>query len=275
MAFSIADTACVDPRAELADDVEVGPYCVIGPDVRIGRGTRLVGHACLLGVASLGEFNVVSPYVVIGGDPQDVSYQGTPTRVEIGDHNVIREGVTINRATEKEDGVTRIGSHCFFMATSHVAHDCKLGDRITIANGSMLGGHVHVEDYASISGGVAVHHFVTIGGYSFVGGQSRITHDVPPYMLVDGNPSKVRCINVVGLKRNGVSVEGIDALHEAHRLIYRAKMSVRHATEILEGHGHMTPEVRRLLGFVQAQHEGKHGRGRERFRKGGRVLVEE
>ncbi len=129
------------------------------------------------------------------------------------------------------------------MATSHVAHDCKLGDRITIANGTMLGGHVHVESHASISGGVAVHHYATIGGYSFVGGQSRIIHDVPRYMLVDGNPSKVRCINVVGLKRNGIGPEAIDALHEAHRLIYRAKMNAKQAAEILESHGHLLPEV--------------------------------
>jgi UDP-N-acetylglucosamine acyltransferase len=267
MATLIADTACVDPRAEIADGVEIGPYCVVGPDVKIGRGTRLVGHVCLMGVTTLGEGNVLSPFCVIGGDPQDVSYKGSPTRVEIGDHNIIRESVTINRGTEKEDGLTRLGSHNYLMATSHVAHDCKLGDRITIANGSMLGGHVHVESYASISGGVAVHHYVTIGGYSFVGGQSRIYHDVPRFMLVDGNPSKVRCINVVGLKRNGITDEGIEALHEAHRLIYRAKMSARHAADILESHNHMLPEVRRLLECVQAQHEGKHGRARERGRK--------
>src|SRR5207244_11353904 len=117
--------------------------------------------------------------------------------------NIISDNVTIHRATEKEDGITRLGSQCFLMAGAHVAHDCRLGDRITIANGTMLGGHVHVESHASLSGGVAVHHYATIGGYSFVGGQSRIVHDVPPYMLVDGNPSKIRCINVVGLKRNG------------------------------------------------------------------------
>ncbi len=125
---------------------------------------------------------------------------------------------------------------------------------------------MHVESYASISGGVAVHHYSSVGGYSFVGGQSRIYHDVPPFMLVDGNPSKVRCINVVGLKRNGIGAEGVASLHEAHRLIYRAKMSPRHARDILESHGHMTPEVDRLLVFVQAQHEGKHGRARERWR---------
>lgn len=267
MATLIADTACVDPRAELDDGVEIGPYCIVGPDVKIGRGTRLIAHVCLMGLTSLGENNLVHPFAVLGGDPQDYSYQGTPTRVEIGNHNIIREGVTINRATEKEDGVTRIGNHNFFMATSHVAHDCKLGDRITIANGTMLGGHVHVESYASISGGVAVHHYVTIGGYSFVGGQSRIYHDVPRYMLVDGNPSKVRCINVVGLKRNGIGAEGIEALHETHRLIYRAKMNVNQASEILESHGQMAPEARSLLDFIRAQSEGKHGRARERWRK--------
>ncbi len=275
MALSIADTACVDPRAELADDVEVGPYCVIGPDVRVGRGTRLIAHVCLLGVTSLGEFNTISPFVVIGGDPQDLSYRNTPTRVEIGDHNTIREGVTIHRASEKEEGVTRIGSHNFFMATSHIAHDCQIGDRVTMANGTMLGGHVHVEDHASLSGGVAVVHFVTIGGYCFVGGQSKINHDVPRYMLIDGNPSKVRCINVVGLKRNGVSAAGIDALHEAHRLIYRAKMTLRHATEILESHGHLTAEVQKLIQFIQSQQDGKHGRARERFRRGGSATPEE
>ncbi len=267
MATMIADTACVDPRAELDDDVEIGPYCVISADARIGRGTRLLSHVCVSGHVTIGAHNLIHPFCVLGGDPQDVSYQGTPTRVEIGDHNIIRENVTINRATEKEDGLTRVGSHCYFMAGSHVAHDCKLGDRVNIANGTMLGGHVHVESFASLSGGIAVHHYVTVGAYSFVGGQSRIYHDVPRFMLVDGNPSKVRCINIVGLKRNGISAEGIDSLHEAHRLIYRAKMSPRHAAEILASHGHDTPEVKSLLAFVEAQQEGKHGRGREKFRK--------
>jgi UDP-N-acetylglucosamine acyltransferase len=267
MATLIADTACVDPRAELDDDVEVGPYCTVGPDVKVGRGTRLIGHVCLLGATTLGESNVLHPFSVIGGEPQDLSYRGSPTRVEVGDHNIIREGVTINRASEKEDGVTRVGSHNFLMANAHVAHDCKLGDRITIANGALLGGHVHVESYASLSGGVAVHHYATVGGYSFVGGQSRIVHDVPRYMIAEGNPSRVRCINVVGLKRHGIGGAGIDALHEAHRLIYRAKMNVAHAAEILESHGHLTPEVRSLIAFIAAQQEGRHGRARERGRK--------
>jgi UDP-N-acetylglucosamine acyltransferase len=266
MATLIADTACVDPRCELDDDVEIGPYCVVGPDVRIGRGTRLISHVCVRGVTTLGEGNVVHPFAVLGGEPQDNSYRGTPTRVEVGHHNVIREGVTINRATEKEDGVTRVGSHCLLMANAHIAHDCKVADRVTIANNTMLGGHVHIESFASISGGVAVHHFVTIGGHGFVGGMTRVYHDTPPFMLVEGNPSKVRCINIVGLRRHGISTESIDSLHEAHRLIYRAKLGPDRAAEILTTHQNLTPEVERLLSFIRAQHEGKHGRSRERVR---------
>ncbi len=267
MATLIADTACVDPRAEIADDVEVGPYCVIGPEVQIGRGTRLIAHACILGRTTLGEENVVHPFAVIGSEPQDVSYKGTDTRVEIGDRNVIREGVTIHRASEKESGLTRIGSDNLLMVNVHVAHDCSIEDRVIIANNTILGGHGHVESCVTISGGIGVHPFVTIGEFSYVGGLSRIYHDVPRYMIVDGNPSKVRCINVVGLRRYGIAAAAITALHEAHRLIYRAKMTAAHAAEILESHGHLCPEVKHLLEFIEAQHLGKQGRARERWRK--------
>jgi UDP-N-acetylglucosamine acyltransferase len=266
MATVIADTACVDPRAELADDVEIGPYCVIGPDVRVGRGTRLIAHACIFGRTSLGEGNVIHPFATIGGEPQDVSYRGGDTGVEIADQNVIREGVTIHRGSEKEDGITRIGSRNLLMVHVHIAHDCVLGDRVTIANNTILGGHAHVESHVTISGGVGMHPFVTVGAYSYVGALSRIYHDVPRFMIVDGNPSKVRCINVVGLRRHGIPAESIAALHEAHRLIYRARMAAAHAAEILESHGHLCPEVRSLLDFIEEQHLGKHGRARERWR---------
>jgi UDP-N-acetylglucosamine acyltransferase len=267
MATLIADTACVDPRAELGDEVEIGPYCVVGPGVKVGRGTRLVGHVCLLGGTELGEGNVVWPFAVLGGDPQDTSYRGEPTRVIVGDRNVIREAVTIHGGTAKEDGATRVGSDNYLMAGCHVAHDCRLADRVTIANGTMLGGHVRVGPYASLSGGAAIHHYVTIGEYSFVGGQSKVVHDVPPFMLIDGNPSKVRCINSVGLKRGDVPKASISALHEAHRLMYRARMNPDHAEVVLSANGHLTPEVAQLLEFVRAQHAGKHGRARERGRR--------
>ena len=267
MATYIAEHVSIDPRAEIADDVAIGPFCVIGPQVRIGSGTRLENHVTLLGNVTLGRFNRIYPNVVIGGEPQDLSYRGSDTRVVIGDYNTIREGVTINRATEKEDGVTSIGDHNYLMACSHVAHDCKLDNQIIIANGTLLGGHVHVQDYASLSGGVVVHHYATIGAYSFVAGLSRVLHDAPPFMLVDGHPTRPRCINVVALKRNNFSAAAIDDLAEAHRLLYRAKVGLEHAREILHGNNKIHPHVVELLSFVQQQQAGKHGRGRERIRR--------
>jgi UDP-N-acetylglucosamine acyltransferase len=149
------------------------------------------------------------------------------------------------------------------MACCHVAHDCKLGDHIIMANGSLLGGHVHIDDYASLSGAVAVHHYTTIGSYSFIGGLSRVLHDVPPFMLCEGAPARPRCINIVALKRHEFSPHVIDCLAEAHRLIYRAKVGVDQAREILRGNGQLVPQVNQLLAFVECQQEGRHGRSRE------------
>ena len=266
MATHVAAHVSIDPRAELADDVEVGPFCVIGPHVKIGRGTRLENGVTLMGRVVIGEHNHIFPGVVIGGHPQDISYRGSQTQVVIGDHNIIRESVTINRGTEKEDGVTWVGSHNFFMACSHIAHDCRLGNHIIMANGSMLGGHVHVHDHASLSGAVAVHHYATVGSYSFVAGISRVLHDVPPFMLVEGMPTRPRCINVVALKRNDFSTETIHCLAEAHRLIFRAKVGLDHAREILRNNDQLVPHVNELLSFIQNQQEGRHGRARERRR---------
>lgn len=263
MATTIAANAWVDPRAELDEDVVVGPFCMIGAGVRIGRGTRLYNNVTLMGGVTLGCDNVLFPNVVIGAEPQDVSYQGSDTRVEIGDANTFREGVTVNRASEKEDGVTRIGSHNFLMGNCHVAHDCKLGSHILIANGSLLAGHVHVHDHASISGGVAVHQFVTVGSYSFISAISRALHDVPPFMLVEGIPARPRCINIVALKRNDFSPERIEHIAAAHRLLYRSKVGLSHAREILRAHNQLSPDVERLLAFIEGQQVGKHGRGRE------------
>ena len=266
MATYIGEHAAIDSRAEIDHDVEIGPFCVIGPHVRIGRGTRLENGVTIMGHVTIGQDNHFYPGVVVGGEPQDLSYRGSDTQVVIGDHNTLREGVTINRASEKEDGVTSIGSHNFLMACSHVAHDCRLGSHIIMANGVLLGGHVHVHDHASLSGGVAVHHYASIGGYSFVAGLSRVLHDVPPFMLVDGHPTRPRCINVVALKRNNFSAEAIDCLAEAHRLLYRAKVGLDHAREILRGNNQLVPQVNELLSFVQSQREGQHGRARERRR---------
>jgi UDP-N-acetylglucosamine acyltransferase len=263
MTIQIAENAAVDPRAEIDEGVEIGPHTTIGPHVRIQSGTRVMNCVTLMGHVTIGRDNVIYPNVVIGGEPQDVSYAGSDTQVIVGDGNTIREGVTINRGSEKEDGITRIGDRNFLMACCHVAHDCKLGNHIIMANGSLLGGHVHVEDYASISGAVGVHHYTTIGSFSFIGGLSRVLHDVPPFMLCEGAPARPRCINIVALKRHEFSSHVIDALAEAHRLIYRAKVGLDAAREILRGNGQLVPQVNQLFAFVEGQQEGRHGRSRE------------
>ncbi|MCH2114317.1 MAG: acyl-ACP--UDP-N-acetylglucosamine O-acyltransferase [Pirellulales bacterium] len=267
MATSIAANAWIDPRAEIDEDVEIGPFCTVGAGARIGRGSRLLNSVTLMGRVTLGRENLIYPNVVLGAEPQDLSYQGTDTCVDIGDGNTIREGVTINRASEKEDGVTRLGNHNFLMAGVHVAHDCHLGNHIVIANGSLLAGHVHVHDYASISGGCAIQHFVTIGSYSFLAALSRALHDVPPYMLVEGVAAKPRCINIVALKRNNFSSKSIDCLAVVNRLLYRSKVGLAHAREILRSKDQITPEVENLFSFIEIQAAGKHGRGREAIRK--------
>lgn len=264
MATIVAEHAAVDPHAVLEEDVEIGPFCVVGPHVRLGRGTRLLNHVTLTGRVTMGEHNVLHPGVVIGGEPQDLSYRGSPTQVVIGNHNVFREGVTVNRATEKEEGVTRVGNHNFFMACSHIAHDCQVGDHVVMANGVLLGGHVRVQHHVTIAGASAVHHFATIGAYVFITGMSRVIHDVPPFMLLDGQPARPRCVNVVALKRNDFSADDIRALAEAHRLLYRAKVGLDHAREILRSNGRLVPVVNYLLASLQEQAEGRHGRGRDR-----------
>ncbi|HCK42184.1 MAG: acyl-[acyl-carrier-protein]--UDP-N-acetylglucosamine O-acyltransferase [Planctomycetaceae bacterium] len=267
MASSIAANAWIDPRAEIDVDVEIGPFCMVGPNAKIGSGTRLLNNVTLMGNVTLGKNNILYPNVVVGAEPQDLSYQGTDTCVVIGDENTLREGVTVNRGSEKEDGITQIGDKNFLMGNVHVAHDCRLGNQIVIANGTMLAGHVHVHDHASISGGCGIHHYVTIGSYSFLAALSRALHDVPPYMLVEGIAAKPRCINIVALKRNNFSAESIDCLAVANRLLYRSKVGLSHAREILSSKDQVTPEVENLFNFIERQSEGKHGRGRESIRK--------
>jgi len=256
MSVRIASTAIVDPSAELDDDVEIGHYCVIGPKVSIGRGTRLENNVTITGRTILGRGNRIFPYTVIGEEPQDLTYRGSDTRVIIGDFNMIRESVTVNRGTEKEDGITSIGDRCYLMAGCHIAHDCKLGHRIIMANGTLLGGHVHIHDDATLSGSVAVHHFTTIGSYSFVGGLSRVLQDVPPYMIADGNPARVRGVNTVGLQRKGFTPDTIKLVKECYRVLYRKDLNVAQAVELLRESIPDTPEVEVFVSFVSATSRG-------------------
>ncbi|MHC4399149.1 MAG: acyl-ACP--UDP-N-acetylglucosamine O-acyltransferase [Planctomycetota bacterium] len=267
MAAYVADNVSIHPTAEIDHDVEIGPFCVIGPHARIGRGTRLENNVTLMSRVTLGEFNHLYPGAVIGGEPQDLTYEGTDTQVVIGNHNVLRECVTVNRGSEKEDGVTALGDHNFLMACSHVAHDCRVGNYVVMTNGTLLGGHVHIHDHATLSGAAAVHHYATVGGYSFVAGMSAVRHDVPPFMLVEGHPARPRCINVVALKRHHFPQETIDSLAEAHRLLFRAKVGLDNAREILRNNRQLVPHVCHLLDFIDQQRRGSHGRGRERIRR--------
>ncbi|NCY03959.1 MAG: acyl-ACP--UDP-N-acetylglucosamine O-acyltransferase [Planctomycetia bacterium] len=261
---AVHPSAVVEAGAQLAEDVTVGPFCWVSAGAVIGRGTVLENNVTIMGDVRIGEWNHLFPNTVIGGEPQDVSYRGTRTRVDIGDRNVIREGVTINRATEKEEGVTSLGSGNFLMACSHVAHDCRIGDHCMFANGTLLGGHVRVHSRASLSGAVAVHHWATIGGWSFVAGLSRVLHDVPPFMLCEGMPARPRCVNVVAMRRGGFSAEAIAAVTESHRLLYRARVGLDAARDILRSQGMLVPEVLQVLEFLAMQQEGRHGRARER-----------
>ena len=260
----ISKLASVHENAEIGDDCVIGPFCVIGPNAKIGRGTVLLNNVSVLGHVTIGEDNRISPGAVIGGEPQDISYSGSDTKVIVGDRNVIRENVTINRASEKEEGLTEVGSDCFFMACSHVAHDCVIGDSVVLGQGSMLGGHVHVHHHAIISGCVAVVHYVSVGSYIFLGGSSRALQDITPFMLCDGNPARSRCINIVGLKRNNFRKEVIDAINETFRLLYRSRVGLDNAIEILNNKGMMVPELEYCLDFVLTSQAGRHGRGREK-----------
>jgi UDP-N-acetylglucosamine acyltransferase len=260
--------AVVDPTAELAADAVVGPYAFVGPRCVVGEGCEVMHHATVQGWTRMGPGNRVFPYASLGGEPQDVGYRGEEVWLEIGERNVFREFVTISRGTLKEKRVTRIGNGGLYMACSHVGHDCVIGNDVILSNNVLLAGHCHVEDRAILSGGVAVHHFTTVGRLSYVGGLSRINQDVPPYMLVEGHPSRVVKANVVGMERAGIPKERIRAVREAYRVLWRSDNPVRErALERLERDGQPPEEVLYLVGFLRRQMAGKQGRAREVVRK--------
>ncbi|QDS93313.1 Acyl-[acyl-carrier-protein]--UDP-N-acetylglucosamine O-acyltransferase [Roseimaritima multifibrata] len=266
MSVNIAATAAVDPRAEIHPGVEIGHYCVIGPNVKLGRGCVLANHVTITGNTTIGEDNQFFQGAVIGEAPQDLSYRGEPTKVLIGNKNIFRESVTVNRATTKEQGITQVGNNCFLMAGSHVAHDCSVGDRVVMANNVMLGGHSHIHDDVTISGGVGVSQFASIGSFCFVGAMSRVLHDVPPYMLAEGGPAHPRCVNIVALKRNNFSAEDIKVLQNAFKLLYRSKVGKEQAAELLLSTGPIRPVLKHVFDFLDHSRGGRHGRGRDRRR---------
>lgn len=265
MATHVSNLAEVHPRAVLGENVSVGPFCVVGPQVTLGDGCVLDSNVVLTGKTTVGRRNRFWPGVVIGGEPQDRSWKPADTSVEIGDDNLFREGVTVHRGAEKEDGVTRIGHRNMFMANAHVAHNCHVHDDVILVNGVLLGGHVHVHDWVIVSGNSVVHHFTTLGTLSFVGGGYRLTNDLAPYMLHAGtdNP-RVVTINLVGMKRRGISADSIASVKRAFKLLYREFKKVEQVREILSAeYPVMSDELETLLNFVEDSAGSRAGRGRD------------
>lgn len=267
MATVIHETAVIAPGAELGIDVEIGPYCVIGERTRVGDRTRIGPQVVIDGVTTIGEGNVIFGQASLGAAPQDLSYQGEETCLEIGDRNTIREFVTINRGTVKGGGVTKIGNDALMMACSHVAHDCEVGDRTLLANNVLLAGHVLVEEDAIINGGAAAHQFVSIGRGAYVGGLTRIIHDVPPYLILEGHPARIRKVNVVGLERLGFSRQEVQPLREAFKEIYRGVEPRARVLDRLAPVAEANPLVRDLIVFLERSGMGAKGRYREAQRE--------
>jgi UDP-N-acetylglucosamine acyltransferase len=257
--MSIHPTAVIHPQAQLHPTVRVGPYAVIGEKVTIGENTEIGAHVVIEGPTEIGRSNRIFPGAVIGLEPQDLKYKGGASWVKIGDNNLIREYVTINRATE-EGEVTAIGNHNLLMAYAHVAHNCTIENEVIIANSVALAGHIHIESKARISGVLGVHQFVHVGSLAMVGGMSRIERDVPPYTIVEGNPSRVRSLNLVGLQRAGVTAGEISQIKKAFRLIFRSNVPLQEALAELDAIAD-NPQVRHLCQFVQASASDPQRRG--------------
>lgn len=226
---NIHASALVDPRAELDSSVEVGAYSIIGPNVRIGAGTVIGPHVVIDGHTTIGRDNRFFQFSSIGGAPQDKKYAGEPTRLEIGDRNMVREFCTLNTGTIQDEGVTRIGDDNWFMAYVHVAHDCLVGNKTIIANSTSLAGHVHVGDWAILGGLVGVHQFCKIGPHAMVGAKTYVSQDVPPFTMVTGNPASPHGVNTEGLKRRGFTPAQISALRNAYRVLYKSGLSLEQA----------------------------------------------
>jgi UDP-N-acetylglucosamine acyltransferase len=251
----IHSTAVVHSKAEIGEGCEIGPYCVIGEHVILGRGCRLHSHVVIDGHTQLGEDNQVFPFASLGLQTQDLKWQGGLTRTIIGDGNTFRESVTINSATN-EGGITRVGSHNHILAYCHIAHDVTLGNHIIMSNVATLAGHVAVGDYAVIGGLAAIHQFCRIGRMSIIGGCSKIVQDVPPFMLVDGNPGQTRTVNKVGMERHGVSQEAQGALRQAFKILFREGLTMANAVTRIEAELPASEEIAHLIHFVRSSERG-------------------
>jgi UDP-N-acetylglucosamine acyltransferase len=248
--MEIHPSAVVSARAELAAGVKIGPYSIIGDHVKVGKDTNIGSHVVIEGRTVIGERNNIYPFVSIGSPPQDVGYKGEDTRVVIGNDNIIREYCTINRATTKQEWVTIVGNNNYLMISSHIGHDCVVGDHVIMANAATLGGHTIVGDYASLGGLAAAHQFVRIGAYAFIGGLTGIPQDIPPYMIAAGERAKLHGPNQIGLRRHGFSNEVILGLKKAYRIIWRETSIFSEGVARVREEMESFPELEVLLDFI-------------------------
>jgi UDP-N-acetylglucosamine acyltransferase len=255
--MNVHPTAIIDPSASVPASCLVGPYCVIGAEVELGEGCRLVSHVAIEGPTKIGDDNSFFPFCAIGMDPQDVTYKGEPTRLEIGDHNEIRECVTISRGTVKGGGVTRVGSHTLIMAYAHIGHDSVIGDRCMLVNGATLAGHVTVEEWAVVGALCPVHQFVRIGAHSYIGGGTTITQDVLPFSMTSAaRDTHAYGMNKVGLERRGFSKERIGKIHHAYKTLLASKLNTSQALEKLKAEADRGDDVDMLIRFIEASGRG-------------------
>jgi UDP-N-acetylglucosamine acyltransferase len=251
----VHSSAIIHPKAEIGPGCEIGPYCVIGENVTLGENCKLHSHVVIDGHTKIGKGNEIFPFASIGKKTQDLKWKGGVTRLEIGDRNVFREGVTIHSATDDGDA-TMVGSDNLLLTYVHIAHDCVLSNHIIMSGYAGLAGHVIVEDHAILGGYTAVHQFCRVGRLAMTGGCSRIPQDVPPFMIVEGNPAETRTINKIGLERNGVSNEAQTALRRAYKIIFREELSVPNALLKIEEELPSLPEVQHLVQFIRASERG-------------------
>ena len=246
----IHSTAIVAADAKLSDGVSIGPYCIIGERVKIGKNTRLVSHVVIENTEA-GRDNIIHPFAAIGLPPQDVKYKGEKTMVKIGDNNIIREYVTIHRASVGGDRITYIGNNNFLMAYIHIAHDCRVGNNVSMANVATLAGHVTIEDFVVIGGLAAVHQFSRIGAYSMIGGMSAVAQDVPPYTIATGNRAQLYGLNIIGLKRHGLDEAEIRDLKQAYKILFRSKHTLKEAINKVRNEIKASKEIKNLLEFLE------------------------
>ena len=263
----ISKLAVVHPSAQIGAHVRIGPFCVIGPDVQIGDGCVLMNNVTVDGHTRIGAKNVFYQNVVVGAPPQDLKYDGAPTETIVGAHNVFRENVTVHRGTELGLGKTVIGDNNLLMVAAHVAHDCILEDKILLGNETLLAGHVKIEDGAVVSALVGIHHFVTIGKYSYVGGLTPVRRDVPPFVKFDGDPNEVRGINEEGLRRHNFSEQDIVDLKQAFRQLFRTGKSISENLKIMADQKGLNGHVTYLCEFLQRSCDGRFGRHLESARR--------